>query len=749
MSDASMESSAAATSVHENNGQGTTTIVQTSTVNNKIARPDLFSGERKNLESFILQWDLYFRIEGEKVKPEDRALLVTSYFRGAAQTWLMPYLQKFFGKKADADTQQMFHDYDYFKEKLRETFGLANEPAIAERAIQGLRQKNSASDYANTFQRYSIQTEWNDAALMRMYRQGLKPSVRIELLRSGMDISNLTTLINESIRIDNDLHEFKLESLSYTGTKEPRKEKYAPNQGHRRSKNTKRVRGYYPSHGTVEMDIDNMQIQPVKDNKAGRGSSYKGKGGNDKSQKETRTCYNCNKPGHISRDCRQKKNTVIRELNVLTHTPDSNSEDDEQWTVISNQLAADTLMGMLNNKVRDMGLTEQYNTLAPAEREELEKKVHFEMHPGEKVTTVWDFEDPASNADGDEQLTPEKLAIHTPPASPKLVRSNATVGQLPEQCKTPIECKAALGKEEYRRRTQEWENAVRWQMSPEKAEKLINRQRRLDEETEQNSQALHPDPNSEWNRKVQEEYPAEQAAGMIQRQRDLNKYSDEFVQKYAEIKARRAKQEKYANDGQALILDDELVKYDVPHTWSPKINREYEEKKAAKTENPTDRPLSRVPQYQRDPRNLNHWSTTWSSCFYDDCMIHESEKIGAGWYPQQRNKCKWQWFDCPKDTCERHLWDKREAKHFPDVTDEDKISNQVLINQQCLNMRWQFCLQNACIKCKDAKILNGFLPRTTESAPFLGQRPAPGISPEVAMQLTRAHSSSSTSKSTE
>jgi hypothetical protein len=50
----------------------------------------------------------------------------------------------------------MFNNYNHFKEKLRETFRLANDTAIAERAIQGLRQKNSASDYANTFQQYSI-----------------------------------------------------------------------------------------------------------------------------------------------------------------------------------------------------------------------------------------------------------------------------------------------------------------------------------------------------------------------------------------------------------------------------------------------------------------------------------------------------------------------------------------------------------------------------------------------------------------
>jgi hypothetical protein len=43
---------------------------------------------------------------------------------------------------------------------------------------------------------------------------------------------------------------------------------------------------------------------------------------------------------------------------------------------------------MLNKKVRNIGLIEQYNTFAPAKREELKKKVYFEMHPSEKVTTI-------------------------------------------------------------------------------------------------------------------------------------------------------------------------------------------------------------------------------------------------------------------------------------------------------------------------------------------------------------------------
>jgi hypothetical protein len=62
-----------------------------------------------------------------------------------------------------------------------------------------------------------------------MYWQGLKLSIRIKLLRLSIDISNLTTLINKLIYINNDLYKFKLELLSYTGTKELCKEKYALN----------------------------------------------------------------------------------------------------------------------------------------------------------------------------------------------------------------------------------------------------------------------------------------------------------------------------------------------------------------------------------------------------------------------------------------------------------------------------------------------------------------------------------------
>jgi hypothetical protein len=44
-----------------------------------------------------------------------------------------------------------------------------------------------------------------------MYKQGLKPIVRVKLIRSRTVIKTLEDLINEAIRINNNLYELKLE----------------------------------------------------------------------------------------------------------------------------------------------------------------------------------------------------------------------------------------------------------------------------------------------------------------------------------------------------------------------------------------------------------------------------------------------------------------------------------------------------------------------------------------------------------
>jgi hypothetical protein len=63
-----------------------------------------------------------------------------------------------------------------------------------------------------------------------MYKQGLKPTVRKALIISGAAITTLDELIDEAIRLDNDLHELALKeeiyaSRSRINRKEPRNAK--------------------------------------------------------------------------------------------------------------------------------------------------------------------------------------------------------------------------------------------------------------------------------------------------------------------------------------------------------------------------------------------------------------------------------------------------------------------------------------------------------------------------------------------
>jgi hypothetical protein len=49
-----------------------------------------------------------------------------------------------------------------------------------------------------------------------MYKQGLKPNVRVELMRTGATINDFEDLKREVICLDNELYELALEERSFT-----------------------------------------------------------------------------------------------------------------------------------------------------------------------------------------------------------------------------------------------------------------------------------------------------------------------------------------------------------------------------------------------------------------------------------------------------------------------------------------------------------------------------------------------------
>ena len=140
-------------------------------------------------------------------------------------------------------------------------------------------------------------------------------------MRSGANIDTLAELMEEAIRVDNDLYELALEERLFNqGTRQQDRNDRPRQQQYRRSPpNTGRQRGFIPS---TPGSYQGYGAQPMHLNNLNKGRGFRRaklnegpKGQHNKDRKKI-TCYACGKEGHMARDCRSK-NKVTRQLNVI------------------------------------------------------------------------------------------------------------------------------------------------------------------------------------------------------------------------------------------------------------------------------------------------------------------------------------------------------------------------------------------------------------------------------------------------
>jgi len=70
-----------------------------------------------------------------------------------------------------------------------------------------LTQRTSATKYVARFQKYVNLIEWDDVALMTMFRRGLKDNLKDEIMRDGKSINDMFDLIEVAIDFDDKLYE--------------------------------------------------------------------------------------------------------------------------------------------------------------------------------------------------------------------------------------------------------------------------------------------------------------------------------------------------------------------------------------------------------------------------------------------------------------------------------------------------------------------------------------------------------------
>jgi hypothetical protein len=132
-------------------------------------------------------------------------------------------------------------------------------------------------------------------------------------MQSETTINTLDQLIKESIRLDNELYKFELESKAFQPQEEknrnlPRKANYRQAQQLYAPKTYR----HYQSQGPKPMYLNIIQQEKPK-------KEFSNKYGNCNKQKNN-NCYNCSKPSYFARDYKSK-NKVVQHLNILRAVP--------------------------------------------------------------------------------------------------------------------------------------------------------------------------------------------------------------------------------------------------------------------------------------------------------------------------------------------------------------------------------------------------------------------------------------------
>jgi len=167
--------------------------------NYRVQAPENFEGVRKDLPKFFTQLELVFRSAPAQFEnDESKVVYACTFLRNAAYAWVQPHLEN-----PDAE---ILTTWPFFKKALESAFGDPDLQATAERQLSILRQSGAVSVYAAEFRRLSSIAKWDNKALTFHFYNGLKDSVKDELVRDVRP-EKLDDLITKSIRIDDRIYE--------------------------------------------------------------------------------------------------------------------------------------------------------------------------------------------------------------------------------------------------------------------------------------------------------------------------------------------------------------------------------------------------------------------------------------------------------------------------------------------------------------------------------------------------------------
>lgn len=267
----------------------------------KPAKPDAFKGGRK-IASWLFTVEQYFAA-ARVVSDEQRLALAATLLRDTAADWwrglnLAPRMPG----------EPVVASWEEFKQKITNHFQPIHEEDFARQLIRALKQHKTVREYTREFQSIILQIPTMDErSRVDHFTAGLKQDVRrwVKL----QDPKTLEGAISVAERYQTMVMQDSAAMRAY--------------------RELGKGSSYHPggNNNATPMDIGSARANSSQGGgkwKGQRDSKPSGTGGNKPGT--VRTCYQCGKPGHIARYCRNQEKRPAR----ANRASAQESDDDDQ-----------------------------------------------------------------------------------------------------------------------------------------------------------------------------------------------------------------------------------------------------------------------------------------------------------------------------------------------------------------------------------------------------------------------------------